>query len=244
VTPTPQTPPAVQGVAPGMLAFVDFTSGTNQPLIARTAVGSLERRFTLPIELSGVTMTVNGAAAGLKSVSQRQIQFVVPPGLAASEAGTSYPVVINNNGTVIKGTIVLVPLRPDIFTDLVFPGPGGRARVLNATNRVLTREPFTTTTFRLRGSRRVPSVLRVYATGLSTALTPQQINIRIGSLTIPTANVTTAPVLFEPGVYTVDFTLPANIAGAGDQPIIISVTIGGVTYSSRLDDTAPRLFIL
>jgi hypothetical protein len=80
VSPTPVTPPAVQGVSPGMLAILNYTSGINEPVVARTAVGSLQRRFTLPIELSGVTLTVNGAAAGLQSVSQRQIVFVVPPG--------------------------------------------------------------------------------------------------------------------------------------------------------------------
>ena len=246
VSPTPQTPPAVQGVSPGMLAFVDFNSGVNQPVVARTAVGSMtglaERRFELPIELSGVTLTVNGAAAGLKSVSQRQIQFVVPPGLSGSAAGTTYPVVINNNGTVIKGSVTLVPARPDIFTTLPAPGPGGRARVFNATNRVLTREPFTITTFRLRGSRRVPTVLRVYLTGVANVASSSFL-IRIGSTSIPiTGN--TAPVQVEPGVYAVDFVLPATIAGAGDQPIVFSAVIGGVTYSSRLDDTAPRLFIL
>ena len=242
-TPTPQQPLAVQGVSPGLLAILDYNPGTNQPIVARTAVGSLERRFTLPIELSGVTMTVNGAAAGLKSVGQRQIVFVVPPGLASSDAGTVYPVVINNNGVVFKGNITVVPARPDIFTKLPIPGPGGRARIFNATNRVLTSEPFVIRTFRLRGSRLVPSVLRVYVTGINN-LGSGAFSIRIGSRDIAGAAILTGAVLVEPGVYTVDFTLPPELLGAGDQPIIFSATVNGIVYQSRLDDTASRLFIL
>ena len=76
-SPTPQTPPAVQGLAGGMLANVTFTSGINQPIVARTAVGSLDRRFNLPMELSGVTMTIGGATVGLKSVfkTRNHIRF-------------------------------------------------------------------------------------------------------------------------------------------------------------------------
>jgi uncharacterized protein (TIGR03437 family) len=242
-SPTPQTPSAVLGVSPGMLAILDYNSGLNTPVVARTAVGSIDRRFPLPIELSGVTMSINGAAVGLKSVNPQQIVFVVPPGLSSSTAGTSYPVAVNNNGVIFRGNITIVPTQPDIFTDLLTPGPGGRARVFNATNRVLTREPFTIRTFRLRGSRLVPTVLRLYLTGVN-GVPASLFTIRIGNRTISGASVITSAVQIEPGVYTVDFTLPPELAGAGDQPIVVSVTVNGVTFSSRLDDTAPRLFIL
>lgn len=242
-TPTPQQPLAVQGVSPGMLAILDYNSGTNQPVIARTAVGSIQRRFTLPIELSGVTMTINGAACGLKTVGLRQIVFIVPPGLAAADAGTVYPVVINNNGVVFKGNVTVVPARPDVFTNLPTPGPGGRAKIFNATNRVLTTEPFVIRTFRLRGSRLVSSVLRVYVTGINN-LGSSSFAIRIGNREISGALVLTGATLVEPGVYTVDFTLPSELLGAGDQPIVFSAIVNGVVYQSRLDDTASRLFIL
>lgn len=242
-SPTPQQPSAVQGVSPGLLAILDYNSGTNQPVVARTATGSIQRRFTLPIELSGVTMTINGAACGLKTVGQRQIVFVVPPGLPAADAGTVYPVVINNNGLVFRGNVTVVPARPDIFTNLISPGPGGRAQIFNSVNRVLTREPFTITTFKLRGSRRVQTILRVYVTGINN-LSSAGFSIRIGSRDISGALVLTGATLVEPGVYTVDFTLPAELAGAGDQPIIFSATVNGIVYQSRLDDTAPRLSIL
>jgi putative intracellular protease/amidase len=83
----------------------------------------------------------------------------------------------------------------------------------------------------------------LYLTGVH-GLAGSTFTIRIGSATISGALVTSNAVLVEPGVYAVDFTLPATLNRAGDQPVIVSVTIGGVTYTSRLDDTAPRTSIL
>ena len=223
-----------------MLAILNLQTGLDQPVVARTAVGSLQRSFTLPIELSGITLSINGVGCGLKAVSRHSIQFIVPPGLAADAAGTSYPVVLNNNGYVVKSTVVLVPARPDIFT-FTGVGPGGRAKLFNVTNRVPTTEPFTVFTVMLRGGRRVPSHLRLYLTGVSVGTAPTSISVRIGPQTVIAQ---TSPVLVEPGVYTVDFLLPSALNGAGDQPIVVTVNGGGVNFVSRLDDTAPRVFIL
>ena len=121
-----------------MLVTIEYSGGINNPVTARTAVGDIARRFTLPIELSGVTLTVNGAAAGLKSVGQREITFVVPPGLAGATTGTPYPVVINSGGVVIRNSLTIVPVRPDVFTFSAAPGPNGRARIFNITNPVFT----------------------------------------------------------------------------------------------------------
>lgn len=242
-SPTPVTPPAVLGISPGMLAVLNYQGGQNQPIIARTAVGSISRVFNLPIELSGLTMTINGVAVGLKSVSSRTIVFVAPPALASVVTGTMYPIVINNQGLVIKGMVTIVPARPDIFTNLPEPGPGGRAQVSNVTNRVATGEPFTVTTIRIRGGRRVPTVLRLRLTGIANT-TPAVITIRIGSTVITGTQVLTGGILVEPGVYTVDFTLPPGLNGAGDQPIVVEVNANGTIFSSRLEDTAPRLQIL
>lgn len=254
VSPTPTTPPAVQGVSPGMLAIFTFPFDPGNPATTQTAVGSLSRSFTLPIELSGVTLTVNGAAAGIQSVSSRQIVFVVPPGLvAANNSPTVYPVVVNNNGSALKGSITVVPVRPDIF---VFPPqndpvgnpprPGigaNRAQLYNVTNSVPRTEPFTITTLRLRGGRRVPTVFRLFITGVKDAAA-SNFTVRIGNQQPSTVTVTTGAILRAPGVYSFDFTLPSTYQGLGDVPIIVSITVNGVVYSSRLDDTAPRFRIL
>jgi hypothetical protein len=120
-------------------------------------------------------------------------------------------------------------------------GPGGRAKIFNVTNRVPTTEPFTVFTVMLRGGKRVPSHMRLYLTGVTAGTAASAISIRIGSQTVIAQS---SPVLVEPGVYTIDFALPSALNGAGDQPIVVTVNAGGVNFSSRLDDTAPKLFIL
>lgn len=212
-------------------------------MVARSVEGSLTRSFTLPIQLSGVSMSINGAAAGLKSVSQQEIVFVVPPGLTGSTAGNVLPFVINNNGTEYKGTITLVHTRPDIFTDLPSPGPFGRAKITNVTNRVHTTEPFTVTTILEKGGRRVPSRMRILLTGVQNVPTTIT-TIRIGGVSISGASILTNAVLVAPGVYSMDFLLPPALNLAGDQPVVVTVVVDGVSYQSRLDDTASRVFIL
>jgi uncharacterized protein (TIGR03437 family) len=245
VTPTPVTPPAVQGLAPGMLAIVNLDTGFSEPVTPKTAVGSISRSFPLPIELSGVTMTIGGAACGLKMVSRRQIMFTVPLGVFPQNGNEVVrPVVINNNGTIIRGNVTIVFARPDIFTSNAVPSPGGRARLQNVVNRVPTTEPFNVTTVRIRGGVRVATVLRLYATGIFIPnASAVAYTVRIGSVTIQLPTNTLA-VQREPGVYTIDFTLPPTLQGAGDQPVVLTVTVGGQTFTSRLDDTAPRTRIL
>lgn len=242
-TPPPITPPAVFGLSPGMSATLYYQAGFDRTVIARTAIGSLKRSFTLPIELSGISVTINGVACGLRSVSRHRIEFVVPPALGSVTAGTPYPLVVNNKGTQLKMTVTIVPVQPDIYNTAGFIGPGGRAKIFNVTNTVHTTEPFAVRTILRHGNRLVPSVLRVYLTGVA-GLPAASINVRIRDSVITGAAIRSDAVLVEPGVYTIDFELPAALSGAGDQPIIVFVTINGVTFSSRLDDTAARLFIL
>ena len=151
--------------------------------------------------------------------------------------------VINNNGTEIKTNLTIVPARPDIFPDLPAPAPLGRALATNVTNRVHTTEPFTVTTIRVRGGVRVPTVLRLRVTGIANT-SSAVISIRIGGSTIAGSQVLTGGILVDPGVYTVDFTLPSGLNMAGDQPVIVTINANGTLFESRLDDTAPRLFFL
>lgn len=222
-----------------MIAVVNYEAN-DQPVAPKTGLGSLQRRFTLPIQLNGVSVTINGVACGLRSVGQRRIEFVVPPAIASGVIGTILPIAIHNNGVLMKTWITIVPTRPDIFAKDGHVGPGGRAKLFNVTNTVFTAEPFTVRTIRRRGNLLVPSVLRLYMTGVEN-VGPTVMIVRIRDLTVPARTVAT---LVEPGIYTVDFELPAGLMGAGDQPIVVSITVDSVTFNSRLDDTAARLLIL
>jgi len=225
-----------------MLAVLEYTA-SDTPIVARVVAGSLERRPTLPIELSGVSMTINGVGVGLKSVAGRRIEFVVPPAIGSQLTGTVLPLTINNNGSVLRGNVTIVPARPDIFLRNPPPGPLGRARLLNVTNTVQTTEPFVIRTIKRKGNRLVPSVLRLFLTGVEQA-TAANFSIRIGGVTISGASIRTGSILVEPGVYYVDFELPSSLEFAGDQPIVVTITAGSTTFTSRLDDTAPRISIL
>lgn len=242
-SPTPVTPPAVLGISPGMLAILNYTPGLSTPTVQRTAVGAIDRVFDLPMELSGVSMTINGIACGMKSVNRHQITFVAPKFLSSAVAGTSYPVVVNNQGTILRGNVTVVPTRPDVFNIQMAPQSGGRAYAKNVTNRVATGEPFTVVTVKYRGGKRVPTVLRLRVTGIGNTTAPV-ISIRMGSYTATGARVLTGGVLAEPGVYTVDFTVPPELKYAGDVPIIVIVNANGTLFTSRLDDTAPKLNFL
>jgi uncharacterized protein (TIGR03437 family) len=243
-TPTPMTPTNVPGLSPGMLAVVNFPNRyviTPQSVPAGSA--STTRVPSLPFELGGVTLAVNNAAAGLYSVSTRHIVFVVPRGLIPATAGTTYPVTINVRGHVLRGNATLVLSQPDIFTST--NGPGGRAQVFNAAT--MTPEPFTIFTVRPRRPRS-PTVLRIILTGVE-GVAASQITVRIGAQTITGTATATSPISAAaltnmPGFYQIDVTLPSALEGAGDVPVVVSVTIGGQTFTSRLEDTAPRIFIL
>lgn len=242
-SPTPVTPPTVTGISRGMLAIINFSMALVAPIVPRTAVGSLQRSFQLPIELSGVSMTINGVACGLKAVSQNEITFVVPVGIASAVEGTRYPFVINNNGIEFSGYLTIVPFRPDIFTTSPVPGPNGRADARNVTNRVHTTEPYTVTTIKIKGGKRVATVLRIRATGVLD-LAASNMTIRIGASTITGAQILTGAVQVEPGIFEIDFQLPSSLNGAGDQPIILQTLVSGTLFSSRLDDTAPKIRFL
>lgn len=241
-TPTPITPAEVKGISQGMLARINFPDGLSPAVTPRTATGDLARSFTLPITLSGVSLSINGYACGIKSITNNYIEFVAPPLLPASDSGVNYPVIINNQGTVTKGYATAVYARPDVFSTVV--GPGGRAQIKNVTNRVHTTEPFTATTVKIKGGRRVASVMRLRLTGVAGAGITNYF-IKIGSAPeIQGTAVLTGSEIVEPGIYTVDFQLPPVLNYAGEVPIIVTIMANGIRYTSRLDDTAPFLNIL
>ncbi|HEX9928402.1 MAG TPA: hypothetical protein VGB02_07710 [Pyrinomonadaceae bacterium] len=240
-SPTP-TPLTAQGLSPDMIAVARLTSGTLT--VSQTATGaSIARRFPLPIELGGVSLSINNVAAGIYSVdsARGEVRFVTPAGLAPG----TYPIVLNDNGRISRGTVIIVAAQPDIFRRDDTAAGGGRASVFNVTTGVAMQgEPFAIRSIRLRGGYNVVQTrLRVFLTGVQ-GLAAGAFTIKIGTITIPAANILTgATPTDRPGVYSVDFLLPPEVAGQGDAPIVITV-VGGGTFTTRPDDTAPRVRIL
>ncbi|MBV9960269.1 MAG: PD40 domain-containing protein, partial [Acidobacteria bacterium] len=226
-TPTPATPINVPGLSPGMLAVVNFQNRyIIPPQSVAAGAASTTRSPSLPFELGGVSIAVNNAAAGIYSISTRRIVFVVPRGVVPATTGTTYPVMINVRGHILRGSVQLVAAQPDIFTST--NGPGGRAQVINAFNG--TPEPFTITTVRPRRPR-APTILRIILTGVDN-VAASAITVRIGSQTITGTTAATSPITASaltsmPGFYQIDVTLPAALEGAGDVPVVVTVTVGG-----------------
>lgn len=223
-----------------MLAEVNYSARGSAPVVNKTAVGSFDRRFTLPMELGGVTMSINGITVGLKSVTQNKIVFVAPLGFGQNLDNT-LPVVINNNGFVIKGEITFVAFRPDIFRKPSAPGQN-RAWLLNVTNRVHTMEPFTVRTLKYKGGRKVDTRLRMYLTGVE-GLSSSIVAIQLGSTPVPSSQIGNA-VPVEPGIYTIDFSLGPNLDMAGDVPVTITILTNVGIFQGRLQSDAPRVRIL
>ncbi|MBA3438737.1 MAG: PD40 domain-containing protein [Pyrinomonadaceae bacterium] len=235
VVATNPTAPAVSSLAPGMLAFAR-SSQSLAPSERNAESASERRRFPLPVELNGVSVSINSAAAGLRFVSPGEIRFVVPPGLAATTGTNTYPIVINNNGAVIRSTIQITPAQPDIFT--LGDGTGNRASVMN---QMMMPEPFNVTVVNAAGET-VPTVLSILLTGVRN-VQASQVTVRIGTTDITGAAIQFVGPTETPGTDQINVQLPASLAGAGDAPIIVNVTISSQTFSSRPVETAPRISI-
>ncbi|HYY57699.1 MAG TPA: hypothetical protein VE842_10235, partial [Pyrinomonadaceae bacterium] len=245
VTGANPTAPAVAGLAPGMIGLARSTAALAPSAqdacpqnSSATCASEVRRRPSLPVELNGVSLSIGGAAAGLYSVTPGQINFVVPVGLAPTTGTATYPVVINNNGVALRGTIQILAAQPDIFTTTM--GAGGRAAVfrVNAQGQEFG-EPFN-----------LPATLRIVLTGVRGVL-KANITVRIGTTDLTGAAILTDAVPRGanqiPGFYQIDVQVPASLAPAGnlpvDVPIIVTVNTGGVTTSSRPAGTAPLIAI-
>lgn len=195
------------------------------------------------MELNGVSVAINGAAAGLKQVNRRTILMVAPQGVYTG----NYDLVVNNNGLIMKGKVYVADTQPDIFAkNMPVPGqPGGRTRAVNATNRVQTNEPFVVRTVKIKGGLLTDSVIRVYMTGIH-GLTAPSFSVRLkDKLIAGSAIVSGAVMTEEPGVYYFDFKLGNSLLGLNDAPLVITTTGGdGISNSSRLDDTTSFIYIL
>jgi uncharacterized protein (TIGR03437 family) len=254
-SPSP-TPPAVTGLSPGELGIATSTltlAPSTPRQVSQNNAHEVKRRPPLPVELNGVSVSVNGAAAGLYFVSPNQINFVVPLGVASS--ATPVPVNFYNAGSVVRTSLLINPVEPDIYTSM--NGPGGRAAVLNVTNPCVapSGEPFAVTTTRPSGSgatgdctstqtETAPTRLLIMLTGLRPppGQTPT-ITVTIGTTALTGANIISFGPSLTPGFDQLIVELPSTLAGAGDVPIVVSAAVNGVTFTSRPADTAPHITI-
>lgn len=238
-TPLPTPGTIALGLAAGEFSMIRAAVGlANSDPPQVTSASETARSPILPAELGGVSVSVNGAAAGLYFVGNtaKQIDFVMPPGLSPG-LGT---LVINNNGTVFRGFVQIVAAQPDIFTST--HDAGGRAVVCNVTNTAVSgcvMGPFKVMSLDRTGAS-VATVLEVHLSGVRGIL-PSEVKITIGTTDITPTSVRRN--LNNYGYDIITFTLPSTLV-PGDYPIIVTVTKGGNTFSSRAAATAPHIEII
>ncbi len=246
-TPTPSpVPGAPIGLSPGELAIVRSTVAL-APSDATSSGGSETTRSpALPVELNGVSLSVNGAAAGLYFVGNesKQINFVVPTGLNTGLATVAVNVLNTgaNTDTLLRGLVQIVFAQPDIFTST--NDAGGRAAAFNITNPLArTAEPFNVTTDDGSGNA-VATRIELSVTGLRFA-NRTEVSVMVGTTNITgDAIISVQPNREMPGFDLITFTLPASLAGAGDVPIQVTF-VRGTSQSavSRPAATAPHITI-
>ena len=235
-TPTPSPVPGQPiGVAPGELTIVRSTVALAPSDAATTGdVKETTRTPALPVELNGVSVSVNGHAAGLYRVlnADKQINFVVPIGTLPGVRTVAINILDAgaNTDTLLRGLLQIVAGQPDIFTF-----PGNRAAALTTAGLA---EPFNVTT----GGN--PTVISLSVTGVRSA-TVGEITVTVGTTAITgTSIVSVRPNTNMPGFDIIEFALPASLAGAGDVPVQVTFTrTNGGTFVSRPADSAPRITI-
>ena len=244
-TPTP-SPGEATGLSAGELSFVRSTVGLANS--DKTAVGGSEtlRSPILPVELNGVSVAIQGVAAGLSFVGDSPaegIKFVVPLGFTTGTAS----VVINNQGTVYRGFLRIVGSQPDIHTDT--DDAGGNAEVCNVSNpmAILCVGPFQVTSPFDASGTLAPTRLQIYATGVRNALrTETKVSFVNGTTTIDVVPDAVQPNTDMLGLDVITVTLPATLAGAApiDYKVIVTVTKATGTTGSRTVATAPQITII
>ena len=248
-TPTPSPSPGdPAGLAPGELSIVRSTVGLANS--DKDAVGGSETKRSpiLPVELNGVSVSVNGAAAGLYFVGDSPsegIRFVMPVGLAAGVA----TFVVNNQGTTYRGFVQIVPSQPDIFTTT--NDAGGIAVICNVTNPMMPdcttpSGPFSQMSPDVTGTA-VPTVLEIHVTGVRLALAAEtKVSFVNGTTTTDITATSVGPNTNMFGFDLIDITLPASLAATAptDYKIIVTVTKTGGPFTSRPADTAPQVTII
>ncbi len=199
-----------QAFAPGTLMTV---FGTQLSPVTRSAVA-----VPLPLDIAGVSATVNGVSAPLYYVSPGQINVQVP-----YETGAGLAVLgVNNNGQLSSFPFTVAPAAPGLFT--AADGsvtPSGSARQGQPAVAFITGDGDTNT-FLITGASP--------PTGTATSRLPRPrlpVSVTVGGLPATVSFVGTPIGLV--GISQINFTVPAA-APLGSQAVV--VTVGGVRSQS------------
>jgi len=209
-------PAASTQIAPGSIATF---RGSALALRSETATVT---NGSPPFSVAGTTVTVNGVAAGVFSVSPEEVRFVVPDDLTI---GTAEVTVTNGDGVQSKAEVMITRAAPGVFT---VSGDGrGEGIILDADT--LLRAPFDPS----GGAKRIS----IFVTGIRHA---QNVSVTIKGNKIAVESVQPANLA---GMDEIHVLLPATLSGLGSSTLIVdadgvqsnpvSVLIGGTPAPSH-----------
>jgi uncharacterized protein (TIGR03437 family) len=213
-------PSTVKAVAPNSIATAQ---GTN--LASTTLQSQKLADGTLPTNVAGTRVTVNGRAAQVVFVSPTQVNFLVP---SQTEIGTAEVIVTNAENFPSRGFVPTLRAAPGIFTKT---GDGiGEGLILNSD--ALQEGPFDPTDGNLR--------LSIFTTGARNAI---QTSVSIGGRIVNAESV--IPSLSMPGLDEVHVRVPTDLRGAGtvNLSVISDGRESNVVTVSFLGDSSRAVFI-
>src|ERR1039457_516754 len=186
----------------------------------------------LPIMMAGTSVAVTDAGgisrqAGLYFVSPAQINFEMPPGMAA---GTASVTVSINGLPVANGTAQNGPVAPGLYT-ATSDGKGIAAAVVltvhadQSSSFIISFQCTTATSCTANpidvGSATDTVVLEPYGTGIRGRSGLAGVTCTIGTSTLPVAYAGLAPGSI--GEDQVNVVLPKSLRGAGNQTVQLTV---------------------
>ena len=211
-------------VAPDSLATIFGTR-----LSTSTAAATLDANGQLPVELASTHVEVNGAAASLIYVSPGQINFVMPPGIAAGS--TAVAVRSTASLPTQSANVTVANTAPALFTSDA--SGAGACAILNA----VTFQPAPFLVETTGDAADLRTRLAAYGTGLrhASSVTASAVDTNGNRFPLAVEYAGAAPGFF--GLDQLNVVLPADLDGAGNVSLILSTADGTsntVTFQMNL----------
>lgn len=180
-----------------------------------------------PTELKGVRVTVGGAPAQIQFISPKQVNFILP---STTKPAELVEVVINNNGTNVRGRARVLDAAAGIFTNSGDGNGTVRAQCgkVNADGSVTFSNPPCAV-----GTEAAPNIIRLIGTGWRFAT---KVVLKIGDETLENVFVGGQPNGSggtTPGIDMIDAKLKPALAGKADLDVIITTTASSLDRASK-----------
>jgi uncharacterized protein (TIGR03437 family) len=226
------------GLVPGSWAQVKSLSLATTAHIGWTDSDYAGLGNSLPTNLNGTTVQVNGLQAAVYAIIPTQVDFQVPAGVS----GNASVQVFVNGAPSNMVTAAAANNSPGIFPCAA-----------NGTNYPCAYFPDG----KFVGDPSVASVYRKAKAGdvvqmCGTGLTPSPAGVRVTQQTISGVNVTIgaitvpadAAVLVYPGEFQVNFTVPQQFASMAEGNYPLTITVNGVTSPTSISSNPPAPVVL